>query len=467
MSNLPDTRLMPLIEALSGTTPEFQPLRVTCTVGSSVIVATLDEVTSRILVRAFLGQGEEDVVREWVGRQHWPATGALSWGSGELLAGAVEHWPCLAFERSQDTNWAADPLVAEILAYTRAWDTDVDVEPVESAKAWVDPDDPRDLAPESAWLLFGSDESYPNSDKLEEQARGGRIGMYVNEWTAASNTRRGDLLLLYFIKPRKAVHFIARAASDAHFVREEGDQGSAAKAQFSPTQWWVDTTPLVAIEPIPLARLLESAGGGLVLRSRSGIFIDPRAITRLQFRAQDPTQQSEVDRIAATPAGLADLPSPATITFDEWRNVASGALRLEAHVSSHIVEPLLNALLAGQDINFAREFRIGKRLADFVILDRNGQPIHVVEVKKRIRSAHGQPWEEMPDFAQARWYADHLGVAATLIDSQRVMLVDHLGGEPTRILTRREMTSGDLALIHDHLVRDALGTKMGTPTGWL
>lgn len=95
-----------------------------------------------------------------------------------------------------------------------------------------------------------------------------------------------------------------------------------------------------------------------------------------------------------------------------------------------------------------------------------GNPIHVIEVKKRIRSAHGQRWEETPDFAQVGWYADQLGVAAALIDSQRVMLVDHLGGEPTRILTRREMTSGDLALTYDHMVRHASVANEGTPTLW-
>ena len=456
MSSPPDPRLAPLIEALSGTNPEFEPLRAHFMVRSTFIVATIDEITSRILVRAILDPDEEEsLVRGWVERQPQPVTGALNW-STMGFDDVVEYAPVLAFERSDDTVWAADPLVDEIDAYRRAWNACETVEPATSAKNWVTPDDPRDLAPESAWLLFGSDESYPDSNELEEQARGARIGMYVNEWTAASNTLRGDLLLIYFIKPRKAVHFIARAASDAHFVREEVDAASAGEAQFSPTQWWVDTTPLVKIEPIPLERLLDSTGGGLVLNSRSGIFMDPRAITRLEFRAQDLAQQGEVERIAATPTGLADLPSPTTMTFDEWRDIASGALKLEAHVSSHIVEPLLRWLIPDQDMTFVREYRIGKRLADFVVLDRDRNPIHVIEVKKRIKSAHGQRWEDTPDFAQVRWYADRLKVAATLIDSQRLMLVDHRGGEPTRIFTRRDLATEDLASLRTHMLGSVL-----------
>ncbi len=258
----------------------------------------------------------------------------------------------------------------------------------------VDPHDPRDLAPESAWLLLGSKENYPDREELEAQEAGARIGMYFNDWTAASTTRRGDLLLIYFIKPYKAVHFIARAATDAHFVKEEVDEDSTDKPAFSPTQWWADTTPFVEIEPIPFEQLKASAHGGLILNSGTGIFLSPQTIAGLDFRAKDPARQGEVDRLATIPTGLADLPSPSTMTLDEWREIAAGALKLEAHVSSHIVEPLLRWLIADRDLSVVREYKIGKRQADFVIVDGEGSPLHVIEVKKRIKSAHGQPWED-------------------------------------------------------------------------
>lgn len=238
-------------------------------------------------------------------------------------------------------------------------------------------------------------------------------------------------------------------------MKEEVDEDSTDKPAFSHTQWWADTTPFVEIEPIPFEQLKASAHGGLILNSATGIFLSPQTIAGLDFRAKDPARQGEVDRLATIPTGLADLPSPSTMTLDEWREIAAGALKLEAHVSSHIVEPLLRWLIADRDLSVVREYKIGKRQADFVIVDGEGSPLHVIEVKKRVKSAHGQPWEDTPDFAQVRWYADHLHVAATLIDSQRLMLVDHQGGEPTRILSRHDVTPEDLEDLQTHMLGSA------------
>lgn len=445
----PHPDLVELVDALAGFYEEYETGRVYFNSGRISIVGTLDEVTSALFVRARIGSpADKDVVDEWLDRQPDPVSGVVSCAEIDYGDGRIEYEPVMAFERPSGHDWVADPMLAEIDEYHRAWEVDEGAVPVESGKGWTVPQDPRNQPPESAWLVLGSEASYPSRNDLAEADAGARVGFFDGNWTASSTTRRGDLLLFYFTTPRKAVHFVARSASDGYFRRADE---SDADAHFNVTQWWADITPMIEIEPIPIDRLREVAGG-LILNSGSGIFLDPWAIAALDIRAADPGRQAEVDRIAATPIGLADLPSPETMTFEQWREIASGALKLEAHVSSHIVEPLLRWLIADRGLTIAREYKIGKRLADFVVLDGEGRPVHVIEVKKRIRSTPRQSWEENPDFAQVRWYADHLGVAATLIDAQRLLLVDHLGEEPTRILTRRELETADLADLRAHVL---------------
>lgn len=84
------------------------------------------------------------------------------------------------------------------------------------------------------------------------------------------------------------------------------------------------------------------------------------------------------------PVGLAELPDPADITHDVWRDLAAGALPIEAHVSTHIVEPLLGDLLARTGLTWKREYRVGQRWADFVIVDGDA-PVRMIEVKKVIK----------------------------------------------------------------------------------
>ena len=80
----------------------------------------------------------------------------------------------------------------------------------------------------------------------------------------------GDLLLLYFVRERRAVHFVARAAAAAFF---SGEMAVAANAPVRPTQWWTYITPPVAIPPLPFAHLKEAFNGDLVMRGRAGRYI--------------------------------------------------------------------------------------------------------------------------------------------------------------------------------------------------
>lgn len=197
--------------------------------------------------------------------------------------------------------------------------------------------------------------------------------------------------------------------------------------------------------------LRRAAGGYLPLKGRSGLYLTPDTITSLALRAKRPADQAELERVARVPVGRADLPAPQDVTRSVWRDLAAGALPLEAHVSSHIVEPLLTDLLTGTGLTWTREHPVGRRWADFVILKGN-EPVHVVEVKKVIKKAPGHGWPSSADFTQLRWYSDQLGVPGTLIDSHRVLLVDRGGEQPRHEIIRRAATDDDLQVIMEHLL---------------
>lgn len=148
--------------------------------------------------------------------------------------------------------------------------------------------------------------------------------------------------------------------------------------------------------------------------------------------------------------GRAELPEPRAITHAIWRDLAAGALPLEAHVSSHLVEPMLRDLLAGTGLTWQREYPVGRRRADFVIL-YGDVPVHVIEVKKVIRHAAHDDWGKSPDFAQLWWYADQLNTPGTLIDSHRLLLVERDGREPWCEISRRSSTTDELDVIRRHL----------------
>jgi len=311
---------------------------------------------------------------------------------------------------------------------------------------WLD--DPRDRAPASAWLLKGDEASYPTLEELEINREEAANGVLTWDWTTASQTQIGDLVLFYFMTPRKAVHFVARAASNAFFSRDVAVNAEHAVNQ---AQWWAHFTTPIEIQPIPLDILRQAVGGYLPLRGRSGLYLRPDTIRALQIHPMDPAKQAELDRVVTVPVGLAELPEPADITHAVWRNLAAGALPLEAHVSSHLVEPMLRDALAGTRLTWKREYPVGQRWADFVIFDGE-TPVHVIEVKKVIKEGPQGAWHESPDFTQLRWYADCLGTPGTLIDSHRVLLVKRDGRHPSHEIARRSSTAADLETIREHLL---------------
>lgn len=410
------------------------------------VVANVVHATRRIRIRVYLHTDDGQVVQDWVDVQPAPSSGLI-----QTARLQENDWrPRLVFERPLDTrDWSADPLFGDVERYLAAWLDDTSAQLTSGSRApYVINDDPRDMAPASAWLLKGSEAAFPSADDLEEDRERAGVGIFTWDWTTASQTQIGDLVLFYFMSPRKAVHFVARAASNAFFSREIAVN---ADNTVNLAQWWGYFTTPIEIEPITVAELRHAAGGHLPLRGRSGLFLAPEIISTLRFRAKDSTHQAELDRVVTVPVGLAELPDPKEVTHESWRALAPGALPLEAHVSSHLVEPILRDLLAGTGLTWKREYPVGRRWADFVILD-GATPVHVIEVKKVIKQAPEGGWPESPDFTQLRWYADQLDSPGTLFDSHRILLVKRDGTEPWREISRRSATTADLEAIRSHLL---------------
>jgi hypothetical protein len=310
--------------------------------------------------------------------------------------------------------------------------------------------DPRDLAPSSGWLLLGDEASYPTRNELDQQRRDADEGTFSCLWTTAKQTQRGDLAFVYFVSPRTAAHFVTRAASDAFFDSELGVNAVGAVAN---EQWWADFTPLIEIEPIPYATLQKAVGGHLILKGHSGKFLRPETVAALKVRARYPRDQADLDRVLRVPTGLAELPPPAGIGIDVWRTISAGALPLEAHVSSYIVEPLLRHVLDGTQLRWAREYHVPHGFVDYVLLDDDGCPRTAIEVKLVCAGPPAGDWSKSKEMLQLRKYTDDLAVPGMLIDAHRIHLVEHGAEAPYRTVVRRSADESDLRAIREHILR--------------
>lgn len=372
--------------------------------------------------------------------------------------------PSLVFERPLDGNvWSTDPMLLDIRDYAAAWLDDDVVDPAivierDSIIVW---DDPRDGVPSSGWLLMGDGASYPSPDDLAQRRDEGRAGIFDLHWTAAKQTLVGDLALIYFMAPHKAVHFVARAASNAFFSREMSVNALGTVAD---EQRWACLTPLIEIEPIPFKSLQAAAGGHLILKGRSGKFLRPDTLEALTIRAKMPEDQAELDRIWTMPGGLADLPRSEDVDLDTWRMISPGALPLESHVSSHIVEPLLRMLLRGTSLTWSREHRVGRGSVDFVVLEQ-GVPTVAIEVKLVTLEPPGGDWSKSRDLKQLRRYTDKLAVPGILVDAHRVLLVEHGADQPYLDVARRSASDEQIQAIREHLLRQYAGWKWDCARG--
>lgn len=319
-----------------------------------------------------------------------------------------------------------------------------------TASTWAQ-GNPRDVAPSNGWLLLGDEASYPTADELKQQLRDEDDGTFSCRWTTAKQTVRGDLAFVYFVSPRKAAHFVTRAATDATFDRELGVNAVGAVAN---EQWWADFTPLIEIEPIPFGTLRDLTDGHLILKGRSGKFLRPEFVAALEVHPRYPQDQADLDRILVIPTGLAELPPAAEVSIDVWKSISAGALPLEAHVSSYIVEPLLRYVLRRTPFKWTREHHVQHGVVDYVVVDDDdGRPLTAIEVKLVCAGPPAGDWSKSKELRQLRRYTDDLAVPGMLIDAHRIHLVEHGADAPYRTVERRSADRSDLRAIREHILR--------------
>ena len=352
----------------------------------------------------------------------------------------------VVFERDLDPELiqADDPLGQDAYNLLLSWGgeaPDLDLVPPAALRA----SDPTRIAPTNAWLLIGSESSYPDPHDLMIDRANAAKGLYEGFWTAAKQTEPGDLLFFYFRGDRKAIHFVARAADNAYF----DDLGSGA--EWSRRQWWAHVTPMVEIEPIALGELRQITGP-TVMQGRSGRYLRPEHAARLSELARPigPDDAALLARILRPVVGRADHPNPATLDLAAWRALASGTFEREADVERLVVEPLLRLSLHGaEDVSVVKAYPAGRRIVDYVVL-RRGVPACAIEVKLRVRRSRRGVWAECRDFEQACDYARRLSVPAILIDALQVHLIHEGASEPTKTLNRAVLLEADLQTIRRH-----------------
>lgn len=358
----------------------------------------------------------------------------------------------ILFERALDPFGIAvdDPLLGEASALFDAWwgrdiDPHASVKPEGSFRGV----DPCGRKPTNAWLLMGDDDSYFTPDDVSQARADAAQGIYETGWTAAKQTEPGDLLFYYFMAPLKAIHFVARAADNAYF-EDIGD----LEAKYRGRQWWVHTSPPVAIEPVPLQHLQEVIGK-IVMKGRSGRYLRPEHVEDLTRRIRPLREEDgpELARVLQPVVGSAERPDPRTLDLATWRQLAAGSFALEAQVEQYIVEPLLRwAVAAAVNVVTRKAYPIGRRIADYAVIDGD-DALAVVEVKLRIRKSRNGLWQDCKDFIQVTDYARSLRCPAILIDAISVHLIPLGADRPSWSVARRDFTQGDIEAVQAFLQR--------------
>lgn len=389
---------------------------------------------------------ERDAAEAWLARQPRSKAGVL-----EVVSDRADGWLLrVLFERSLGAPLSdGDPLGPDCAALAAAWGAGVTLSSLPS----IDSDfsasgDPRDLPPRNAWVLMGDAASWPTDDELKEGAQFAEAGVFELMWTCAKQTVAGDLAFVYFTSPRKHIAFVARAASDAFFDTETTvNADRAVRAE----QWWAYWSPLVPVEPIPYAALQVYSQGYLPLRGRSGHYLRPDTAERILSHVEESNGlDAELRRVLKPVVGMGHLPEPHLMTQGEWRAIAPGALSLEKQVETHVVEPLARfALPPGFRLDAQRP--VGRRFADYVVLDEAGRVRSVIEVKVRIRKGENVAWQETPDFRQVQGYAKDLGCPAMLIDCTDIHLIDNGAVQPSRSYSRSEVGVREMRAVGTHL----------------
>jgi hypothetical protein len=228
----------------------------------------------------------------------------------------------------------------------------------------------------------------------------------------------------------KEVRYAARVASHPYFdpqIVAEADTPLAAQ------QWWAWLTPLEEVGPVPLATLQEIAGEELVGKVHGGTYLRPEvsnALVGLVSSGSGPGDGAYRDQICRRLGHRDGLPDPATMGWEEWKNVPAQQLRLEADVERYVAEPLLRRVVAViTGASLVRQKKLTRLVPDYAV-EVDGQVVLVVEVKQRITRRRGQDWDDVVEAEQLRRYMRARNCPGVLIDAHEVHLFGSAAGDP-------------------------------------
>ena len=313
------------------------------------------------------------------------------------------------------------------------------------------------IPPTNAWLLIGDEESFPTDSYLRDNRRKPLSDDHI--WTGSKQTQPGDLLFFYFIAPRKAIHFAARAASYPVF---DPSIGVNAEKPVDPNQWWMKHTPLIEVTPVSFKTISDLMDGNLNLRGKPSHYLPPKVVRGILDQAVDPARMTAEERlIFQEPVGSPDLPDPAQVHLADWKRMADGPLKAERMVELYVVEPLLRLSLPKRPsvrVQKGHRLRVGVGITDYTVFESE-RPRSVVEVKLGVRVPRDGDWSRSPDMQQVLRYSRELDVAAALIDCNKIFLIPRGASAPTVTIERDRATAEDLRTIGRHLIGSPLPSR--------
>lgn len=287
--------------------------------------------------------------------------------------------------------------------------------------------------PTSTWIVTGTEQNFLTNDDLDETR---------TWWSAPQRVQPGDVVLIHFPAPLQGVHFVARAASYAHF--DEGTE-SIGRRKVETNTWWVELTHVTEISPVRSTELQKAVGGRLVLRGKTAHHVPHDAVRRL-LRARP-------DLRAVVPIAARDarLPAPEVMSLHEWRLLAGGVLADEREVWNHVAAPAVRFAIG--DLATLRETgSLAGGLTGHVV--RGDDSIAaVVDVRQRAHTPVGDDdWAASDDVQHLLAELDDLDLPGLLVDAHHVHLFEPGAKAPKASITRRDATRRDVSTLRRHLL---------------
>ena len=291
--------------------------------------------------------------------------------------------------------------------------------------------------PASTWLVEGTEQNFLTNDDLEEPR---------TWWTAPPRVQPGDVVLVHFPAPLQGVHFVARAASYAHF--DEGTD-TIGRRKVETNAWWLELAHVTEISPVRTDEIRKALSRHFVLRGKTAQHV-PHDAVRSLVRARP-------DLRAVVPLAARDarLPVPEVMSFHDWRQLTGGALSDAHTVWSHVAAPLVRFVL-GDLASLRRDERLPGGLGGQV-LRGDDTVAAVLDVRQRAHTPLGDDaWTESPDVQHLLAEVDELATPGLLVDAHHLHLFVPGTAAPTLSVARRDATRREVAALRRHLLpRDA------------